>query len=281
MIIALSLEQLHRFMFVLGITHVSYSFAAIALAMIKIYSWRAWENEAKTKAIQSLQDPSQVTSNARFRRLSTFIVHQTSPIPGVSTKFLFGWFCFYSPASPDMISTTTFFEAWTMSSVTLLVLVTICQNRSMTSSHRLPELMHMLMGVNFVPLWIYAICSIFLDFHGSHFYFWLSFIPAILILVIGTKLHRVVVKLAVEIMDRCPYMKHTQFNLRDELFWFGKPRLLLWLIQLKSFLWEIREPSCFMDNRTLVVIRLSFRVISQIWCSFITFPLWGRDSRSR
>lgn len=30
-----SLEQLHRFLFVLGVIHVSYSFAAIAFAMIK------------------------------------------------------------------------------------------------------------------------------------------------------------------------------------------------------------------------------------------------------
>nr|XP_023904936.1 MLO-like protein 4 isoform X2 [Quercus suber] len=50
-----SLEQLHRLVFVLGITHVIYSFIAIALAMIKIYSWRTWENEAKSMAIQSLQ----------------------------------------------------------------------------------------------------------------------------------------------------------------------------------------------------------------------------------
>ncbi|CAB4298282.1 unnamed protein product [Prunus armeniaca] len=38
------LEQLHRFLFVLGITHVLYSCLAVALAMSKIYSWRKWEN---------------------------------------------------------------------------------------------------------------------------------------------------------------------------------------------------------------------------------------------
>lgn len=32
-----SLEQLHRLVFVLGITHVIYSFIAIALAMIKVW----------------------------------------------------------------------------------------------------------------------------------------------------------------------------------------------------------------------------------------------------
>ncbi|KDO71251.1 hypothetical protein CISIN_1g0092231mg, partial [Citrus sinensis] len=117
-------------------------------------------------------------------------------------------------------------------------------------------------------------------------YLWLSFIPAILILLIGTKLHRVVVKLAVEIMDKCPWDGYHQFNLRDDLFWFGKPRLLLHLIQLISFqnalematflwsLWEIKEPSCFMENRSFIVIRLTFGTVTQCWCSFITFPLY-------
>jgi len=31
-----SLEQLHRFVFVLGVTHITYSFIAVALAMIKV-----------------------------------------------------------------------------------------------------------------------------------------------------------------------------------------------------------------------------------------------------
>jgi len=45
----------------------------------------------------------------------------------------------------------------------------------------------------------------------------------------------VVVKLAVEIMDECPTTGFHQFNLRDELFWFGKPKLVLWLIHMISF----------------------------------------------
>ncbi|KAK4791599.1 hypothetical protein SAY86_032012 [Trapa natans] len=39
-------------------------------------------------------------------------------------------------------------------------------------------------------------------------------------------------------------------------------------------LWEIRDTSCFMDNRGLLVIRLVFGVVSQFWCSYITFPLY-------
>ncbi|KAH1266879.1 MLO-like protein 4 [Glycine max] len=200
-----SLEQLHRFVFVLGVTHITYSFIAVALAMIKIYSWRTWENEAKTIAVQSIQDTSQGTS--RLRRLNTFIFHHTS-------------------------------HPWSHHNILVWLLLDLFCS---------------------VLLWIYAICCIFLNFH---------------------------VKLAVEIINRCPNMKPHQFNLRDELFWFGKPRFLLRLIQLISFLnafematflwslWEIKDPSCFMRNRRFIVIRLSFGVISQVWCSFITFPLY-------
>ncbi|MBA0708494.1 hypothetical protein Golax_023605 [Gossypium laxum] len=40
------LEQLHRFIFVMAITHVSYSCLTMLLAIVKIHSWRAWEDEA-------------------------------------------------------------------------------------------------------------------------------------------------------------------------------------------------------------------------------------------
>lgn len=53
--------------------------------------------------------------------------------------------------------------------------------------------------------------------------------------MVGTKLHRIVVKLAVEIMDSSQWTEFQRFNLRDELFWFGKPRFLLRLIQFISF----------------------------------------------
>ncbi|XP_041019599.1 MLO-like protein 4 isoform X2 [Juglans microcarpa x Juglans regia] len=271
-----SLEQLHRLVFVLGITHVSYSVLAIALAMIKIYSWRPWEHEAKSMAIQSLQGtPLATPDNTRMRRLSTFIFHRTSH-PWSQHRVLVWLLCF----------SRQFWSSINRADYMALRLGFI-------TTHQLPlsydfhnymlrsmeEEFRDIVGMN-VPLWIYAICCLFLDFHGSNIYFWLSFLPAILILLMGTKLHRVVVKLAVEIMDKCPLEGFHQFRLRDELFWFGKPKLLLWLIHLISFqnafevatfiwsLWEIKDPSCFMDNRTFLVIRLSFGIVMHLCFRF-------------
>ncbi|KAK4799302.1 hypothetical protein SAY86_024667 [Trapa natans] len=132
------LEQLHRFLFVLGITHVLYSCLAVGLAMSKIYSWRKWENQA-------------------------------------------------SAASDG-------------------------------------------------------------DVQGLNIYFWLSFIPAVvcLVMLVGTKLQHVVSSLALDIVE--PSGPPRQVKPRDDLFWFGKPEILLRLIQfiifqnafeMATFIWSL------------------------------------------
>ncbi|KAM7516123.1 hypothetical protein LguiA_005706 [Lonicera macranthoides] len=243
-----SLEQLHRLMFVLGVTHVFYSFLAIALAMIKIFSWRTWENQAMSMAPLGTRESA--TSILRMRRLNTFIFHQTAH-PWSQHRVLV-WLTHELPLSYDFLKYMI---------------------RSMEEEFR------DIVGIN-IPLWIFAILCMLLDFHGTNLYFWISFLPAILILVVGTKLHRIVVKLAVEIMNESPWLEFHRFNLRDELFWFGRPRLLLRLIQFISFqnafematfiwsLWEIEDPSCFMENRTFLVIRLTFGIVAQMGSRF-------------
>ncbi|KAK8694547.1 hypothetical protein V6N13_072096 [Hibiscus sabdariffa] len=335
-----SLEQLHHFVFVLGVTHVSYSFIAIALAMIKIYSWRAWENHVKASADQQLQESSPtVESGLKIRRLSTFIAHNVSH--PWSQHGVLVWLLCFSRQFWSSINQADY-KALRLGFITTHELpLTYDFHNYMVRS--MEEEFRDIVGIS-VPFWIYCIMCVFLDFHGNflcsdpctsfHFeiatrhnslaivvfapllprlglvpghvsdtllylmnilyaletgtniYFWLSFLPAILILLIGTKLHRVVVKLAVENMQNSPSEGFHKFNLRDELFWFGRPRFLLRLIQLISFqnafemasflwsLWEIKDPSCFMENRAFLVTRLAFGIISQFWCSYITFPLY-------
>ncbi|THG22925.1 hypothetical protein TEA_026972 [Camellia sinensis var. sinensis] len=237
-----SLEQLHRFLFVLGVTHVSYSFFAIALAMIKIYSWRTWENQVKSMAPQELQVlilPSEFRIQTQAISVYSFVSAASFGVPLIE---LTTWPCAWASLllinyHCHMIFIIICFEAWRKNFVILLA-------------------------------------------SGTNLYFWLSFLPA--------TLHRIVVKLAVEIMDTCPQTGgvHHHIKLRDELFWFGSPRLLLRFIQFISFqnafemamfvwsLWETNQPSCFMENRSFIVVRLTFGLVSQFWCSFITFPLY-------
>ncbi|XP_061348394.1 MLO-like protein 11, partial [Gastrolobium bilobum] len=48
------LEQLHRFIFVMAVTHISYSCLTMLLAIVKIHSWRVWEDEAHMDRHDSL-----------------------------------------------------------------------------------------------------------------------------------------------------------------------------------------------------------------------------------
>jgi hypothetical protein len=52
---------------------------------------------------------------------------------------------------------------------------------------------------------------------------------------VGTELQHVVAQLALEVVEATATNVGTQLKLRDDLFWFGKPRVLWWLIQFISF----------------------------------------------
>ncbi|GAB4847847.1 MLO-like protein 4 [Ancistrocladus abbreviatus] len=136
-----------------------------------------------------------------------------------------------------------------------------------------------------LPLWGYAILCIFLNIHGLNIYLWLSFIPAILVMLVGTKLEHVVSLLALEIAEPTGPSAGTQVKPRDELFWFGKPEIILRLIQFISFqnafemavfvwsLWGFKQRSCYMKNHAIMVIRLISGLLVQFWCSYNTVPL--------
>ncbi|KAJ4965997.1 hypothetical protein NE237_017846 [Protea cynaroides] len=276
-----SLKQLHRLLFVLVITHVSYSFITIAMAMLKIHSWRTWENEAKSMVIPWSKGSTGVTrENSEVSCMSTFVFHHTSH-PWSKHKYLVWMLSFFRQ----------FWSSINKADYMALRLGFITNHRLHMSydfhSYMLRSMddeFRDIVGIS-VPLWVYAILCIFLDFHGSVSYFWLSFVPAFFILLVGTKMHRIVIKLAVEIMDAAPSFG-SQMNLRDKLFWFGNPLFLLQLIKLISFqnalematfiwsLWEINGPSCFMDDHVHVVIRLTSGIIFQFWCSYVTLPLY-------
>jgi len=86
------LEQLHRFLFILGFTHVLYSFVTVVLSMIKIYSWRKWETQACTLSREQLQ--RKLRERLCEGNLPLFfIMHLTH---GAKVKYFFGCCAFYA-----------------------------------------------------------------------------------------------------------------------------------------------------------------------------------------
>ncbi|XP_027153976.1 MLO-like protein 4 [Coffea eugenioides] len=269
------LEQLHRFLFVLGFIHVIYSCITVGLAMSKIYSWRKWENEATFAPDGNLQAPK----NKVMRRQSTFALHHASH-PWSRSRVLIWMLCFLRQ-----------FRSSIQKSDYLALRLGFITNHSLPLSYNFHKYMVRSMEDEFSgivgiswPLWGYAIICIFINIHGLNVYFWLSFIPAILVMLVGTKLQHVVSLLALEIAEPKGSSFGTQVKPRDELFWFGKPEILLRLIQFISFqnafematfiwsLWAFKQ-RCFMKNHALIAIRLISGIVVQAWCSYSTVPL--------
>lgn len=273
-----SLEQLHRLLFVLGVTHVLYCCLTMLLAMIKIYSWKTWEMEAHSKLITNR--PDGMRRNVVFRRQSTFVLSHASH-PWIKNRVLIWVLCFLRQ----------FFRSVMKADYTALRLGFITNHRLRLTYdfhsymvRTMEDEFKEIVGISW-ELWGYAVICIFFNLHGLNFYFWIALIPAILILLLGTKLQHVMARLAVENVG--DPIVGTQLKPHDALFWFDKPQLLLWLIHFISFQnafemasfiwswWEIKAHTCFMKDHAFVYTRLISGLLVQFWCSYGILPLYA------
>ncbi|MQL93002.1 hypothetical protein Taro_025632 [Colocasia esculenta] len=149
-------------------------------------------------------------------------------------------------------------------------------------------------------LWVFVViflllnvtmCSFFLlfyHFEGWHTYFWIAFIPLILLLAVGTKLEHVITQLAHEVAEKHSAIEgELVVTPSDDHFWFHRPRIVLYLIhfilfqnafEIAFFFWILTTygfDSCIMGQVRYIVPRLVIGVIIQILCSYSTLPLYA------
>ncbi|KAG6504319.1 hypothetical protein ZIOFF_036650 [Zingiber officinale] len=87
-------------------------------------------------------------------------------------------------------------------------------------------------------LWLFVVLFLLLNIHGWHTYFWLSFLPLVLLLAVGAKLEHIITKLAMELSEEMYPQNQNEVNWvkpSDEHFWFNKPGISLYLIQFILF----------------------------------------------
>ncbi|KAH0932917.1 hypothetical protein HID58_010034 [Brassica napus] len=119
-------------------------------------------------------------------------------------------------------------------------------------------------------------------------YFWLPFLPLVVILIVGAKLQVIISKLGLRIQDKGDVVKGAPVvEPGDDLFWFGRPRFILFLIhlvlftnafQLAFFVWSTYEftlKNCFHHKTEDIAIRITMGVLIQVLCSYITLPLYA------
>lgn len=84
-------------------------------------------------------------------------------------------------------------------------------------------------------IWFFAVLFLLTNTHGWYSNYWLPFIPLITILIVGADLQMIITKMGLRIQDRGVVMGAPVVEPGDDLFWFNRPRLLLFIIHLVLF----------------------------------------------
>ncbi|KAK1315108.1 MLO-like protein 1 [Acorus calamus] len=137
-------------------------------------------------------------------------------------------------------------------------------------------------------LWVFVVVFLLLNVNGWHVYFWIAFIPLILLLAVGTKLEHVITQLAHEVAEKHAAIEgDLVVKPSDDHFWFHRPQIVLFLIHLILFqnafeiafffwiLFTYGFNSCIMGQVGFIIPRLVIGVIVQILCSYSTLPLYA------
>ncbi|XP_022976469.1 MLO-like protein 11 isoform X2 [Cucurbita maxima] len=273
------LEQLHRFIFVMAVTHVSYSCLTMLLAIVKIHSWRVWENDAHMDRHDAFSD----TTKEKIMQRQSHLVQYLSSNPLTRSNFLIWMTCFFRQFGSSVVPSDY-----------LTLRKGFITNHNLSSSYdfhsymvrSMEEEFQRIVGVS-GPLWGFVVAFLLFNVKGSNLYFWIASIPFTLVLLVGTKLQHVIATLTLENAGISGFFSGAKLKPRDDLFWFKKPEFLLSLIhfvlfqnafELASFFWfwwQFGYNSCFISNHLLVYARLILGFAGQFLCSYSTLPLYA------
>ncbi|KAI3450534.1 hypothetical protein Pfo_007199 [Paulownia fortunei] len=275
------IHQLHIFIFVLAVFHVLYCILTMALGRAKMRRWKAWEKETRTAEYQFSHDPERF----RFARETSFGRRHLSFWS--KTPLLLWIVCFFRQfiRSVPKVDYSTLRHGFIMAHLAPQSHAKFDFQKYINRS--LEEDFKVVVGIS-PPIWFLAVLFLLFNTHGWYSYLWLPFIPLIIILLVGTKLQVIITKMGLRIQERGEVVKGVPVvQPGDDLFWFNRPRLILYLInfvlfqnafQLAFFAWtwyEFGLKSCFHEHVEDIVIRISMGVLIQILCSYVTLPLYA------
>ncbi|RWW00215.1 hypothetical protein GW17_00036823 [Ensete ventricosum] len=221
------LHQLHVFIFFLAVFHVTYSALIMTLGRAKIRRWKEWEKETSSLHYEFSYDPSRF----RFSRETSFVRRHTSfwnRIP-ISLYIV----SFFSQLFQSVRRT----DYWAMRHGFITVHLSPGSkfNFQKYIKRSLEDDFKVVVGISPV-LWATAVLFLLLNVKGWQTLFWISIIPLIVILAVGTKLQAIITQMAIEIKERHSVIQGIPLvQLRDDYFWFGRPQFVLFLIHFTLF----------------------------------------------
>ncbi|XVF06730.1 hypothetical protein REPUB_Repub06bG0075800 [Reevesia pubescens] len=276
-----ALHHLHIFIFVLAIVHVTFCVLTVSFGGLKIRQWKHWEDSI---AKENYDAEQMLKKKVTHVHQHTFIKEHFLGI-GKDSIVLGWWHSFFKQ----------FYASVTKSDYVTLRLgfiTTHCRSNPKFNFHKymiraLEDDFKQVVGISWY-LWVFVVIFLLLNVNGWHTYFWIAFIPFVLLLAVGTKLEHVITQLAHEVAEKHIAIEgELVVQPSDEHFWFNKPRIVLFLIhfilfqnafEIAFFFWiwvQYGFNSCIMGQVRYIVPRLVIGVFIQVLCSYSTLPLYA------
>ncbi|KAL6517841.1 hypothetical protein OROMI_033542 [Orobanche minor] len=277
-----ALHQLHIFIFVLAVVYVIFSASTMVLGGIKISQWTHWEASIKNE-------------KSRYHRAHA--LHAQVPLKEFRERAGKYWRKF------RLVSWMAAFFKQFYGSVTISDYLAL-RSGFIKTLFRQPRLQFSQVSAedtgkrfqenNRNKLVLMALCCDLLAYeHNRMAYIFLAIILASirLLLTVGAKLEHIITQLAKEAAERAGDAEATTVRPSDELFWFHKPILVLYLIhfilfqnsfEIAFFLWiwsTYGFKSCIMEELNFIIPRLVIGIIVQVLCSYSTLPLYALVSQ--
>ncbi|MBA0728424.1 hypothetical protein Golax_001325 [Gossypium laxum] len=252
-----ALHQLHIFIFVLAIVHVTFCVLTVSFGGLKIREWKRWEDSI---AKQNYDSEQVLKKKVTHVQQHAFIQEHFQGLG--KNSILLGW-------------VHSFFKQF-YASVTKSDYVTLRLGFIMTHCRGNPKF-------NFHRYMIRALEDDFKQVVGIR-----QVIYEILLLAVGTKLEHVITQLAHDVAEKHVAIEgELVVQPSDDHFWFNRPRIVLFLIhfilfqnafEIAFFFWiwvQFGFDSCIMGQVRYIVPRLVIGVFIQVLCSYSTLPLYA------
>ncbi|KAL9302166.1 MLO-like protein 12 [Arabidopsis thaliana] len=292
---AYGIHQLHIFIFVLAVFHVLYCIITYALGKTKMKKWKSWERETKTIEYQYAN--GMYIYNTHYLIAIEFIFVEVinqrkmtnNPVVDfakVNILIAYQWEDNY-PERFRFARDTSFgrrhLNIWSKSTFTLWI---TCFFRQFFGS--VTKVDYLTLRHGFIMAHLPAGSAARFDFQKYIERSLEQDFTVVVILIVGAKLQMIISKLGLRIQEKGDVVKGAPVvEPGDDLFWFGRPRFILFLIhlvlftnafQLAFFVWSTYEftlKNCFHHKTEDIAIRITMGVLIQVLCSYITLPLYA------
>ncbi|KAI3770721.1 hypothetical protein L6452_01863 [Arctium lappa] len=269
------LHQLHIFVFVLAVVHVVFCATTMFLGVAKIREWEHWEH--------SINRPNEQAKNSHAHNYRQFFTQRTighyRKLPVVRWIVSFFKQFYGSVTKADYLALRSGF------------IQEHCPGNPKFNFHKymlrtLEYDFKKIVGISWY-LWLFVIVFLLLNISGWYTYFWLSFLPLILLLLVGAHLEHVITRLARDVAEK----SGDAVKPSDDHFWFNSPKIIIYLIhfilfqnsfEIGFFFWVWTTygfDSCVMEKVGYIVTKLVLGAIVQVLCSYSTLPLYALVSQ--